>query len=1345
MEGTIHLRLLGPVQVERDGEPVGGFRSRKALALLGYLVAQGGPIPRERLADLFWEDKTESQGRTNLSWVLRRISSRLPDCLQADRHTVQFHRPGNYWLDVHAFEELEARGDLASLAEAVALYRGEFLEGVTPEGCAEFELWVVGERERWRQRVASVLWELAARYTGRGEYEAGLRYTRELLVLEPWREEAHREMMRLLAWSGQRGAALAQYETCCRVLRDELGVEPAAETVRLYERIRDGELAAPTSAPVQLPDFSVPLPGFLEGDGEPVEEPVFVAREAELARLEGFLEEALAGEGRVAFVTGEAGQGKTALIQAFVRRAQAAHTELVVAGGNGNAHTGVGDPYLPFREMLGLLTGDVEARWAAGAMGKEQAQRLWGMLPLTVQALVEVGPGLIDTFVLGAPLLARAAVLEAMVPGRVGWLPRLRELVEHRGVVSGSPTSQQSDFFEQVTQVLRALARERPLVVILDDLQWADGGSVGLLFHLGRRIEGSRILVVGAYRPAEMALGRPDSSVSGAVLEAGRERHPLVSIVNEFKRLFGDIEVDLDRVQGRRFVDGFLNAEPNRLGESFRQALYQRTMGHPLSTIELLRGMQERGNLIQDQEGYWVKGASLDWETLPTRTEAVVAERIDRLPVVLQEMLRVASVEGETFTAEVVARVQGADAREMVGRLSRELAREHRLVQVQGLQRLGMGRLSRYRFRHSLFQRYLYDGLDPVERAYLHEAVGEALEVLYGEAEAAEEEVASITPQLAWHFQEAGIAGKAVGYLHQAGDRARGLYALQEAIDYYQRAREVLKERKVYEQMARTLMKLGLTYHLAFDFQRARQAYEEGFAAWQRVGEGQDAAALRPAPHALRVDCLYPPKTLDPGLAEDVETSGVVDQLFSGLVELRPGMDVVPAVAQGWEVLENGQKYVFHLRDDVRWSDGASVIAQDFEYAWKRVLDPVTASPTAGLLYDVKGAGAFHQGAGERTDVGVRALDEVTLEVELERPTGHFLHLLAYNASFPVPCHVVDACGAAWAEAGNIVTNGPFRLAARGQDEGLTLSRNPDYYGHFDGNVERVELHVLSDGAARLKAYEANELDTLSLRNFSTEGEKEHVRQRHAGEYFSIPWLATTYVGFNVSRSPFDDRRVRQAFALSVNKEEWADVVMEGHYFPAKGGLVPPGMPAHSEEIGLPHAPERARRLLAEAGYPGGRGFPQVEFLAEHRSVSPIKYLAGQWRETLGAEVAWQTVEWGAFLGRLEDQPPHLFLDAWYADYPDPDNFLRVCDAIRWTRWQDETYRRLVEGARQVVDQRERMAMYHRADRMLTEQAVILPFAYWRLHMLVKPWVRRFPTSAIKWWHWKDVIIEPHE
>ena len=470
-----------------------------------------------------------------------------------------------------------------------------------------------------------------------------------------------------------------------------------------------------------------------------MEKQIFVARERELAQLDGFLKRALDAQGLVCFVTGEAGSGKTTLVTEFARRAQEQHEDLVAAVGQSDAQTGAGDAHLPFREVLGQLTGDVEAKLAQGVITQENASRLRKLLVLSGQALVEVGPDLIGVFVPGAGLAARAG---AFVADKVGWLDKLEQLVGKRqkGTRLGDSGIQQSHIFEQYANVLCRLSDKHPLLLVLDDLQWADAASIGLLFRLARRIGEHRILLVGTYRPEEVAIGR-----------AG-ERHPLEKVLAELKRYYGDIWVDLDRaeqVEGRHFVNAFINTEPNQLEEEFCHKLFQHTGGHPLFTIELLRNMQERGDLVRDKHGQWVETPTLDWMCLPKRVEGVIEERIGRLGQELRQMLTVGSVEGEDFTAEVVARVQAADAGGLIRRLSAELERQHRLIMARGVRRLEQvgQRLSLYRFQHNLFQKYLYNELDEAERAYLHEDVGNALEELYGD------QVDEIVVQLARHFE----------------------------------------------------------------------------------------------------------------------------------------------------------------------------------------------------------------------------------------------------------------------------------------------------------------------------------------------------------------------------------------------------------------------------------------------------------------------------------------------------------------------------------------------------------------------------------------------------------------
>jgi oligopeptide transport system substrate-binding protein len=544
-----------------------------------------------------------------------------------------------------------------------------------------------------------------------------------------------------------------------------------------------------------------------------------------------------------------------------------------------------------------------------------------------------------------------------------------------------------------------------------------------------------------------------------------------------------------------------------------------------------------------------------------------------------------------------------------------------------------------------------------------------------------------------------------------------------------------------YDRATRTLMKLGLTHHNAFEYQQAHQAYDEGFSLWRRARAAMPAAA-QPAPDPLRL-LTSEPWTLDPMLARSCTSFKIIGQLFSGLLELTPEIEVLPDVAQTWEISADGRQYRFHLRDDVYWSDGVPVTAGDFEYAWKRALDPGMQAPYANSLYDIRGARAFHQGEVRNpASVGVRALDPITLLVELERPTGHFLQLLGQCLTYPVPRHVVEAHGPSWTEVGKIVTNGPFQLEARKPGHSMVLSRNAAYHGRFSGNVGRVELSFPTTlkTSAGLRLYEAGNLDILELPNVSP-SELDRTRQWHPEEHVSVPTLYTLYVGFDVTRPPFDDLRVRRAFALATDRER---LTLEtwGGCFPALGGFVPPGMPGHSAGIGLSYDPGQARQLLAEAGYPGGRGFPKVEALWIDSIQSQGDWLQAHWQACLGVEIAWQNVNWATYFDRLHRAPPTIFYGAWEADYPDPDSFLRVSNFLPRTRWHNATYQSLVNDAQCTSDQGERLSLYRQADKKLIEEVPILPLIYRRHDVLVKPWVKQFPVSPMSWWFWKDVIIE---
>ncbi|RME71589.1 MAG: hypothetical protein D6784_14935, partial [Chloroflexi bacterium] len=1121
----LEIFTFGGLRLVRNGQPVANTGSRRVEALLAYLACADRPQPRELLADLLWDDRPQQQAMSNLRTVLSGLRKHFGPFVSITRAAVEMTPAAKVWLDVSELTEyarMARAGNMSMevasrITRAMSRFNGEFLEGFYLRGGRGFELWLLQTRETQMTRLLDTLDRLVEFHLDHTAPAAGIPLARQRLQLDPLSEAGYRRLMHLLAADGQRLTALAQFEACRQMLNDEFGVEPEAETIALVAQIRGGELPRVTEASridhPSTPSNGPPVPDFLQKPASPAETPtLFVARNRELARLDEQLVMALDGRGQVALVTGEAGRGKSSLLSEFARRAQDAYPTLVAASGVCNAYLGAGDPYLPFRELLAQLTGDAESRLAAGNRSRGHAHRLWNLLAHSAQALVEHGPNLIETLIPAASLTRRVNAAN---------LPALANQITTLASQPRTPTAtpEKYQIFEQVGQVLETLANRQPLLLILDDLQWADSASVNLLFYLARQLVDLPIMLVGAYRPIELQAGSGPPA-------------PFAPVAGELKRLFGDIELDLGRTpaaEGREFLDALLDSVPNRLDESFRAAMFGRTQGHPLFTVELLQVMQERGDLVQDEAGLWIEGRPLDWDSLPPRVEAVIEQRLARLDDNAQEILSIAAVEGEQFTGQVVARLLGLSERKLLRQLSRMLGKRHRLVRAQGEVTVGENRLSRFQFRHALFQQYLYHQLSPGERRLLHRDIAAVLEELHAG------HTGEISVALAHHYTEAGQGKQAIPHLLRAGDQARLAYAYEAAIEHYRQAVIFLKEQDD-DRAADTLMKLGLTYHNAFRFEESRQAYDEAFALRQQPARHQSASEPA-AEYTLRI-AVWEPTSLDPALADD---QNFYHQLFRGLVAETTELGVVPDVAQRWEILDGGRSYIFHLRPDARWSDGAPLTAADFEFAWKRVLNPATGAPLANLLYDVKNGRAFHQGhLPDAGSVGVRALDAATLAVELEEPAGYFLHLLACGTGCPVPRHLVEQHGPNWTAPEHIATNGPFRVERWLPGQSAVLRKNPHYHGPFSGNLERVELTISRwDSDANLKRYEAGELDVV-LDLFPSE-ETDRVRRRYAGDFIAAPALQTTYIGFNLDQPPFDDVRVRQALALAIDKQALAN------------------------------------------------------------------------------------------------------------------------------------------------------------------------------------------------------------
>jgi ABC-type oligopeptide transport system substrate-binding subunit len=903
---------------------------------------------------------------------------------------------------------------------------------------------------------------------------------------------------------------------------------------------------------------------------------------------------------------------------------------------------------------------------------------------------------------------------------------------EHLHGVRDDPQALRDEAVAHMRQFFAGNAKLDETVLFLEDLQWADDSSLDVVNHLAEALGEQRLLIVCAARPA-LFERRPHWG-EGQTFHARLELEPLSR--RDGRRLVADILQKVDAVPNtlRDLIVSSAEGNPFFIEELIKMLIEDQVIITGDEDRVIVRGDEDAG-IGTGEEAWRLEPDRLAQVRVPESLTGVLQARLDRLPPQERTILQQASVVGRLFWDRAVAHIRssGSAATATDDEVLNGLVALRERDMVFRRETSAFAGAGEYLFKHALLREITYASVLKRLRQVSHGLVADWL------LEEGGERAGEITGLIADHLEAAGRTEEAVERLLQAGDQARLVYAHDEAIAYYRRALAALMERGDRGQAARTLMKLGLTYHTAFDYRRSRQAYDEGFGLWQQVAREQQPA-LPPAPHALRMGGTGVALTLDVAKAEDEASITAIRHLFSGLVrETTEYEDVLPDVARSWDILDGGRRYVFHLRDDVRWSDGTPVTAQDFEYAWRRILDPNVSRQLGTMLYDIKGARAFHQGEEREPDsLGIRVRDEVTLEVELERPTGYFLQMLVRGPCHPVPRHVVEIHGDDWTQVHNVVSNGPFRLESFEPNRRIVGVRNPDYHGESRGNVRRVEITQFSDetsARAGLALYEADELDTLGLSVLPL-AEQRRAHQRHAADYRSGHFPLTHYLGFNTRIAPFDDLRVRRALVMAADREKLVAEVYGGEMVSARGGFVPPGIAGHSPDIGLPYNPEEARHLLAQAGYPEGQGWPIVT-AGMGTLERELEHLQAQWRRELGIEIRYKKLEWPAYRELLRTDPPPIIAMGWAADYPDPDSFLRLGFPREGTGWHNDSYESLVEEARALTDQERRMALYREADRILIDEAVIMPLGYASWHQLVKPWVVRSDSLL-------DMVIRPH-
>ena len=778
------VRLLGGYRVELDGKPVYDFETDKTRALLAYLIVEADrPHRREALASLLWPERPETVARTNLRQAIARLRRALSDdaspfFLFVTPTDVQFNTASDYTLDVAelaAFASSPARQHEILPAALCA----DFLDGFAMPDSEVFEEWVLSRQEHCHRLALDTLESQNAYFEAAGEYARAAAAARLQLRLEPWLEEAHRRCMRALALAGRRDEALHQYEVCRRALQSELGVEPAASTQALVAEIVGERVVAiqlSRTASSSIPALP-PMPSRRRAQSTRL-----VAREEELGQLSRYLQAAITGETKAAFVSGDAGSGKTMLLETFAVSAMAAHPKLLVAGARCSPGSGT-DPFALLRRLMEMLCGDLASDAAWRLASEDHLDRLQGATGLVLASLAARGPDLVGTLVPAASL-ARRAGLAALEPAeQAPW----HTMLHPEPAKSAVPAREA--LFDQLICTLAAIAREQPLLLLFDDLQWVDEASAAFLAHVGRELNESRLLILAAYRSATVALGRHDSQ---AVASAGDlKRHPLAAVLNELRRIQGEIVIDLDRADGRAFVEAYVDTEPNRLGARFRDALYAQTGGHALFTVELLRTLQERDKIVKDAAGRWTAPESLDWGPLPARVEGAIAERIERLPDACRRILACASVQGDDFSGEAAAALAGVATADVLTCLSDNLGRRHHLVRPESVQRLGGGQRSIYRFTHHLFRKYLYDQLDAIERARLHAAYAVVLEQQVADDQGERERISAA---LAWHYEAGGLPLQAARALYDAGRQAMRVSANREALSRFERGLALLEQ-----------------------------------------------------------------------------------------------------------------------------------------------------------------------------------------------------------------------------------------------------------------------------------------------------------------------------------------------------------------------------------------------------------------------------------------------------------------------------------------------------------------------------------------------------------------------
>lgn len=502
----------------------------------------------------------------------------------------------------------------------------------------------------------------------------------------------------------------------------------------------------------------------------------------------------------------------------------------------------------------------------------------------------------------------------------------------------------------------------------------------------------------------------------------------------------------------------------------------------------------------------------------------------------------------------------------------------------------------------------------------------------------------------------------------------------------------------------------------------------------------------------LHISTNVEPESLDPAIATSTNTHRIIASLYEGLVSADPKtLEPEPGVASSWEISPNQKTYTFHFNPEARWSNGDPVTAQDFIYAYERTLNPKLGAEYATILYLIENAKAYHQ--KEITDfneVGVKALDDQTLQITITQPTPYFLSLLSKTAWFPVHPPTLEKFDARynrngqWTRPEHIVSNGPFKLKDWRAHERLSVEANPHYWDRETVRLNGIDFHPIDDINTEERAFRSGQIHVTSAIAFN----KLNTYRKKNPESLNIaPYLATYYYTINTGRPPLDDPRVRQALSMAIDREAITRNILGCDEDPAFC-LTPPNAGGYNSSAKLKHSISEAQTLLAAAGYPNGEGFPSFHLLFNtqdnHRIIAEA--IQQMWKKHLNIDVKLLNQDLKVCLSSRRNHDYDIIRASWIGDYNDPYTFLEVWlsnSSNNHAQWSNPEYDRLVKEGTQASSKEERFAKFQQAEAILLEESPVIPVHFYKSVYLKHPSVKSLTPNILNQQFYKYVYLEP--